>query len=62
MSWREETLEPGITAVDLGTSVATQRATTTPGDTLNFLSWFIQLLKLPRIRNKSVTNADYGRM
>jgi hypothetical protein len=33
-------LGPGITAADLDTSVATPRATTIPGDTLNYPSWF----------------------
>lgn len=37
MSWREGMLEPGITAAGLDTSVATQRATTTHGESLNFI-------------------------
>lgn len=37
-------LEPGITAAGLDTSVATQRATTTHGESLNFtLGLFIVL-------------------
>lgn len=37
MSWREGMPEPGITAAGLDTSVATQRATATHGESLNFI-------------------------
>jgi hypothetical protein len=44
VSWREGMLEPGITAAGLDISVATQKATTTHGESLNFfLGLFIVL-------------------